>query len=94
MRHVRREVGRHPIHVNVLLREIIENAMQVTERDAQVRRLLPAPGIVALEPLRAEHLDRKAKPEFGFVRRSAPQSLTSSALSAGIQPRKSLGKAA
>ncbi len=48
MRHIRRKVRRDPVHSDFFLREVIENAFQILERDAKVRGLLPPPAIVAL----------------------------------------------
>lgn len=63
MRHIRRKVGRDPVHPNFFRRKIIENAFQILERDAKVRGLLPTPAIVALQVLRAQDLDRETKSE-------------------------------
>src|SRR5215211_7262986 len=52
--------------------EVIEDLVEVTERDAQMRSLLPAAAVVALQAGRPKHLDREAEPERVFIEGSSP----------------------
>ncbi len=59
MRDVGREIGRHPIHADIVGLQIIEDPGEISQRDAKVRLLLPAAGVVALEPRGSEDFYRK-----------------------------------
>ena len=46
VRLVGRDVGRHAVHVDVVLAQVLEDFAEIAERDFQVRILLPAACVV------------------------------------------------
>ena len=62
MGYIRRDVGRHAVHPDLVGGEIIENAMKITNRNPEMRLLSPPPAVVALEIRRAENFHGKAEP--------------------------------
>ena len=54
MGRIGREIRGHPVHRDPVLRQKVEDAVEVLQRDLEMRVLLPAPRIVALEFGRAQ----------------------------------------
>src|SRR5690348_6860097 len=63
MSRVRRDIRRHPVHRDLLPREVLEDLAQISNRDTQVRVRLPPSRIVALQPCLSQDLYRKTKPQ-------------------------------
>ncbi len=61
MGRVGREVRRHAIHVDVVLREVVKNPVDMFERCFEMRVGLPTPRVVAFEVGPRHHLDGKAQ---------------------------------
>jgi len=57
---VRRQLGRHAIHSDVVLFQVFEDVAQVRQADAEVRVVLPAPAVVGLQARPAEDFNTEA----------------------------------
>jgi hypothetical protein len=58
---IRRKIGRHPVHADLVRFEIIENFRQIAQRNTQMRLLLAPPAVVALQSRRAQHFHGKTE---------------------------------
>ena len=61
MRRIRRDVGRQPVHVEILALQILEHVVEEFERAFEVRVLLPAARVAGFQPGLAHHLYRKSQ---------------------------------
>ena len=61
VRRIRRDVRGHPVHRDALLRQVVEDDIQVLAGFAEMRVLLPAPGVAAFQARLAHHLHGKTQ---------------------------------